>query len=639
MENTKRTDVEIETGAKPSFFDKARNRLAMLMMAGSTMGCASTQPTLPLSVEQKVDLRDDVISELQRRKICQPFEIELGKGPVTRIGLSHVDNMLVDVLPSYDATIQNLLLCYPEALKSETHVLDLLRRDVRVIRFLSEEMLSSRGFMLKATQVDNRVLDYGRPALFENEAFMTEIILMDAKNIKYAFPYHLSNPKLFMKLMQVDLKIMDHLPKNVSSNVEFMEGVGYLDPRVYLFHDLNIYKDKKDRILGSTIWDEKEYAQMITDSDHLYNLQYFSPKIRSDVDFMLELMKKSPRAYHYRDYSVRGDERLMRAYLATKLTSEGRKTVNLKLAEINELIADMQALNIEFPDRFSIYDLRKVIETRKGFQAEVDAEKEKEKERRKNPFRKRDKSEEVEKPKKAPVTLQLAAKADWNGAFVNGITKDFLRTGNTILYFEINESNQAMDILDDFKRVDQTVNTLIISGHGSPTRIALGAPDPRLSRPSYSGKNYFDPSDRNQLVRRSNVLEDNSPIILESCSVGYGGIGGYNITNDLFRSAFPQAETFASRVPTSIERLIFQGKTVTNVLFASGPMTTFRGQPKAVIECLEKKGYAFNRSDLPVHTKNEDVAECRNKVFSTTSEPQRVVSSPQSPTPQAGNPR
>ena len=625
---------ENELPQTSGIFGKIRNRLATSLVAGSAaLGCATPAPQPPaLSPEQKSELREEVIAELAARKMCEPFNIEIGRERVLHIGLSDHEHRMVELFPSHDAIIQKLLLCHPEKLGDDSHALALLRRDTRVARFLSEKQLSDPGFMLAAAQINGRVLDFAPSTLFENPEFMLRLVKVKPEFIKYAFPYHLNNPALFTKMMWADETILDHLPKHVSSDTSFIQKVGTLDPRAYLFNDIDVYKKEGKEILESPIWHEPSYAKLIAGSKHIGNLKFFSASVRSDTKLMLELMKINTKAYHYRDYSIRGDEALMRAYLGTKFKGQKR----LSKAEIDTLMADMKSLDIEFPDRFTVQDLRQVIATRKGFQAEVDHEKAKEAEwKKKNPFRKYVRPSNT--PKKAPVTLQFAAKADWNGAFVGGITDDLMRRGNTVLYFELEKSDQAMDVLDDFELIGQTADQFVVSGHGSPSRIALGAPDPRISR-RRSNSYYFNYYDRQELKRRSGVIEENAPLIFQSCSVGKGGRLGSNITNDVFRYAFPQTRTFAAKVPTHIERLLFAGRKVDNVIFASGQMSTYRSEPEDINECLQGKGYKLSHSELITHPEQADLEACQKEVYGNKpTSSNKVVTGPQTQIPPAGH--
>ncbi len=616
-------------------FGKIRNRLATCMVAGvatgAAMGCAPSvqPPATSLSAGLRHDIREDILKELQKRKICAPFGIELKRERVLRIGLSEHERNMVNLIPSHDATIQRMLLCSAEKLTNTGHVLELLKRDFRVIRFLDESMYSNASFMLQAAAIDQRALDYAHSSLFENPNFIIKIVLLNAKNIKYAFPYHLSNPKLFVKLMQIKPKALDHLPNYVASNSEFIERVGFLDPTAYLFSDVDVYKGEGKKILSSPIWRVKEYARMITDSKHLHNLQYFAPNVRSDVDFMLELMKIDTKAYHYRDYSIRGDEKLMRAYLQTlhKPTNSNLHSERLQPKEIDALMADLKSLNIEFPDRFSLSDLRTVIKNRKAFQKELDVEeakqeKEKQEKRRLGWMWKKKKEKAPTGPKKPPITLQIAAKADWNAAFVNGITDDFIAKGVPILYFEANTKDEAFKIMDDLILLKQQVNNFIISGHGSQRRIALGAPDPRITKRRSSSRYYFDTYDGRALQKRRKLMVYNGRLIFQSCSVGEGAQIGNNIANT-WHDSFPQSQLDASRVPTNIEYVVIaKNGTVTNVIFSTGEMSTYRIQPNAVRVCLAKKNkkYAHDNGVRKFIVAPADLKECHEKAAKEAAE-------------------
>lgn len=630
-----------EATPQPSLFGRTRNRLATCLVAGAAaMGCASGQQTPPeLSSKQKYDLREDVLKELELRKMCEPFNIEVGRKKALHIGLSDHEHRMVELFPSHDALIQKLLLCYPNRMHDSDGALSLITKDIRVIRFVSEDLLSSPDFMLKAARIDKRVLDYGRPALFENPSFIKAIVQIDPKHIKYAFPYHLNHPGLFVKMMQTNPTIMDHLPKHVSANAEFMESVGYLDPRAYIFHDVDVYRRKKgegDKLLSNGIWHDEDYARMVTKSEHIYNLKFFSSHVRANASLMLELMKTDPRAYHYRDHSIRGDESLMRAWLQTKhkINASGTNVVRLRPDEIDALMAELKALDIEFPDRFSLNELDTVIKHRKGFQKDLDEEKKKRKAKR---FGIKPNKKESEAPEKPPITLHISAKADWNGAFLNSVTDDFIIKGEPILYFEVNTKYEAFKIMDDLILAKQPVNHLPISGHGSKNRIATGAPDPRLYKAkARNRKHYFDRSDWLQLRKRRKLLTPDARIIFDSCSVGEGGAGSWNISNT-FADAFPQARIYSAKVPTSIERLIF-GKdgAVSDVIFSSGLMSTYQRHPKEVNECLATKR-AESTEQKPDYTLTQgDLRACRDKVFNPESQ-SKVVAKPQPPIPRAGS--
>ncbi len=613
---------------KQSLLGKIRNRLAPCLVAGAAtgaaMGCAPAtiiQPIhFPLDEKQRSDIREEILRELEARRMCSPFDIEVNRKQVRRIGLSQHEERMVELFPAHDAIIQRLLLCHPEDLRDEGHALNLLKRDIRVVRFLHESMLRNADFMLTAATVDNRVLDYAHSSLFEIPKFIMKIVQLNPKNIKYAFPYHINNPGLFVKLIEMNPRATDYLPKHISSNPEFIASVGALDPRAYLFHDVDIYKRKGNDILTNPVWSDKDYARMITGSNHKKNLKFVDSKLRSDVDFMLELMEISTSAFHYRDYSVRGDERLTRAYLQTiRKGYNDRVPIYYSENEIDDLMSDLKELNIEHPDRFKLdtlglRNLRIVIRNRKSFAADLAEEKEKRKKARRNWGWHKKKEESPEEVKKTPITLQIAAKADWNAAFVNGVSNDFIIRGKPFLYFEANTRREAFSTMDDLLLMEQPVNDFIVTAHGSQQRMALGAPDPRLVRP-ISSQYYFGLGDRYHLQRRRDLMTNDGRLIFQSCSVGEGDLYGRNIAN-VWHDAFPQARIYAAKVPTRIEQLFFdKNNELINVGYASGYMSTYQMESKPVQACLTEREDKFNTSESKVFVKQSDLDHCRATAF------------------------
>lgn len=152
-------------------------------------------------------------------------------------------------------------------------------------------------------------------------------------------------------------------------------------------------------------------------------------------------------------------------------------------------------------------------------------------------------------PDGRPLAIAVYSPDDWNGALSSGHVEALAR-GYRVLYFEANQDDGLVSALTRGTSA-QKAELILLAGHGSRQRMALGADDPQAAAKVAPEALYLDTSDEAQ-VRAANLderLEAGARVVLVSCSTGRGAPGD-NVAGMLAR-ALPSARIIAPMVSTN----------------------------------------------------------------------------------------
>ncbi len=156
---------------------------------------------------------------------------------------------------------------------------------------------------------------------------------------------------------------------------------------------------------------------------------------------------------------------------------------------------------------------------------------------------------ETSRPDGRPLAIAVYSPDDWNGGLSAGEV-EHLNKGYRVLYFEATQDSGLVDVLAR-GTAQQKASLVLLAGHGSQRRMALGAEDPQASVGVAPEVAYLDTSDEAQL-RDAGLdarLEKDATVVLVSCSTGRGAPGD-NVAGMLSR-ALPTARILAPLVSTN----------------------------------------------------------------------------------------
>ncbi|MCC7383309.1 MAG: DUF4116 domain-containing protein [Deltaproteobacteria bacterium] len=152
-----------------------------------------------------------------------------------------------------------------------------------------------------------------------------------------------------------------------------------------------------------------------------------------------------------------------------------------------------------------------------------------------------------------PVAVMIYAKEDYNDALTVNSAKDLSRHYR-VMYYEASSLGGLTDALHD-ATLHRRASILEIAGHGSPSLLALGAPDPANKGPRGPGSAYLKQEDGRLLAnaRAGSRVLPGGHVVLKSCLNAEGTDLLENVANtvgQIFRHAHVEAarDTMMSRI-------------------------------------------------------------------------------------------
>lgn len=439
-----------------------------------------------------------------------------------------------DMLDAIEANSYAFRIADRKLQSDPSFIMDAIKRNYKVIVYLHESWRNHPEHMFEGIKHDARLYPNIGDELKGNKDFQLRLIKLDAEHLGRVPPELWNDLEFMARVMEINILALAHLNNKWRNHGGYMDGLIKIDPRAYAFVGDGLTTNGQYR-------HSKRHAKFRKNKDimRLANiagtqaLRLADKTLVSDLEFMLEIVKENPDGFQYVDESIRGDERLLRAYLGSKTKSKNK---------VEYLIKALKRHNIKFPERFSIKTLEKLIEERENITVQDSRR----------------------------VALAVYSTRDWNQALVEpAAIKDAIDAGFRTLYFEASNEKEVYSAIQSSRLTERLVKVLILGAHGNRTGMSYGAGDPRFTRRQIEQKT-IDTGDGKDLKKYRAQLADLSSVILHSCSVGKGRLKSNNVANTLL-FAFPQAIVFSSTIPTNIKKVHFgQGGIVTGVDYTAG---------------------------------------------------------------------
>lgn len=225
---------------------------------------------------------------------------------------------------------------------------------------------------------------------------------------------------------------------------------------------------------------------------------HLSQTLKCDADFMEAVVHANPLVLSV----IQDNETMVTAQLFPKLRSD-----------YQSFFEQLNTLDILHPARLGTFEFAKeVIRNR-----------------------------QTAKPDNRPLAIVVYPRVDGSGAFGQGRLYQLMKNYR-VLYYEAASDEQLIAAIKR-STIEQQADVLILGGHGTAEKIALGA-SPR-SKTATDESLFVDLSDASKFKHAEcqRWLNRNCKIVLESCSTGATN-ARENIA-EFFGGLFPQAEIFA----------------------------------------------------------------------------------------------
>lgn len=158
-----------------------------------------------------------------------------------------------------------------------------------------------------------------------------------------------------------------------------------------------------------------------------------------------------------------------------------------------------------------------------------------------------------------PIALLTYGVADWNNAFeCYPVADQLVASGQfRVIYEEVATDTEALSIVQKVSRKgERPIHTLIFAGHGTPTSLAFGGEDLRVSTYDYyDERTYLDPGDffmGGKFQNISRYVDPNGQVFLYSCSNGSGFEKAFNLASSLARRLYQSTVVHCATMPANI---------------------------------------------------------------------------------------
>ena len=163
-----------------------------------------------------------------------------------------------------------------------------------------------------------------------------------------------------------------------------------------------------------------------------------------------------------------------------------------------------------------------------------------------------------------PVAVLIGPAADYNGAFSSHrgypLLDSLISSGRFhVLYFESADEAGARDaMMAAHEGTGRRLHTVVFAGHGLPTALALGGPDPGETASALGPEEAFlDINDlrAGDLGDLNAILDPCGQVLMWSCSNGAGGAEALNLANGVAESV-PDRLVYSTPIPSNISQLL-----------------------------------------------------------------------------------
>jgi hypothetical protein len=164
-----------------------------------------------------------------------------------------------------------------------------------------------------------------------------------------------------------------------------------------------------------------------------------------------------------------------------------------------------------------------------------------------------------------PVAVVIGPTSDYNGAFASHtgfpVLDSLMESGRFhVLYFESADEAGARDaLMAAHEGTHRRLHTVVFSGHGLSTTLALEGPDPARPETVMASReeDFIDIADlvQGDLGDLNSILEPDGQVLMWSCSNGEGGAEAVNLANGMAESV-PGRRVYSTPIPSNLTRLV-----------------------------------------------------------------------------------
>jgi hypothetical protein len=363
--------------------------------------------------------------------------------------------------------------------------------------------------------------------LKSDPAFVLQVVKLRGWAIEHAHPDLRKNPTIAFAAVEHAALALRSVDVSLQEDPQFVLSVLKQNGMALPYVD---YALKKTPAMIFTAIDQNSRA-----------IEHVPSSVLTD-DFLIELLG--------RNWKILRDPSIAERIKTSDINAPLRKYYEEAIVPV---IEELKALNIEHFDRFKNSAVAKeIIENRTRCKL--------------NDAR--------------PLALILYPKTDKHRAFRNNQMEALIQRGYRVVYYEINQENEAYQAMTEMGHGQ--IDLLILGGHGDQTNLAWGADDPSLGEPEAPEEFYLDVWDGPDIEQRQlkMLFKPNATVILDSCDSGKGAGHGANVANMLGRE-LPQCTILAPTGSTSIDTYVYDKKNVVvDVLYKRGVKSYRVGEKK-----------------------------------------------------------
>lgn len=408
-------------------------------------------------------------------------------------------------------------------LRNEDFMLKAIAIDSSFFNSAAESLKNRKSFLLKAVKANLSVLRFVSDDLKKDRRFMLDAIKQNDEAYRFAHETLRENVRFIMSVVRAICSFGycegNFLKKDRDFMLKCIKRGGYA---IQLADDS--LRDDKNFILDAV----KEN----------YEVLRFAPSLQKDKEVVLAAMMQNTDAIELLSKSLKKDPDVLEAFF-------GQPSYDYK-----SLSEDLIKFDIDFPERFDLETLSKIVQNRKGLDVN----------------------------EKQPLAVVIYPKLDDNGAFKNNQMSQLISRNYQVLYYEAGSDSEVYALLKEvISQSGKKADLFVLGGHGINTSINMGGAEAELRSKALKAfesgwlfnfkelmdiadqlgnigdADDIDVSDSDEMIKKNlaELLSDESVIVVESCSTGQGMDAGNNVAN-LMSKVFPQATIYAPTVPTVI---------------------------------------------------------------------------------------
>jgi hypothetical protein len=493
-------------------------------------------------------------------------------------------------------------------------LLDVLKQNSEVFRYIPEEFQEDRDFVLQAAARNGLVLQYLSPDFQGDREVVATAVENNGRVFMYASAALRENSEFALEMCKKNYEALSGASDSLRNDREFVSECLRNDWRSFQYASCDLQRDREF------------IFEMLSRGINCRLVQYADESIRSDQEVMLEAIKKDAYAFTYASDDLQNNRDFVLSAvringLAVRYASKFEDDHEIALEAVKqnaralpetrflydgEILAhallrgnESTRYYLHDSDEDEVWPIVTSLLAEEGYPmpAGVDSFD------RLYGFFEEDLDIDYVRTMHSltdiftvyqnrihftddtrPIALLIFTKNDTIGVFDAGrIINAFVGSGHYYtLYYEARNEDEVIKIMEGVQNeYHRPVDLLFLAGHGSRTALSLADQGPDENETLEIDNSDFDPPpDGNNFGDLlASLMDPNGQIFLDSCSNGEGGETGDNLANHVAQSV-PQGVTITSyTVPTRVVGLsVDSDGQVSITLDNNGPMYITRGR-------------------------------------------------------------